>query len=80
VLLGLNSMLLTRSPPWLMLIVGPHTRMGVDTRVPLKFGRAIAKGDYVAAHALLTRRAQESHPPEALISELMRYCSGREVT
>jgi hypothetical protein len=40
--------------------------MGVDTRVPLKFGRAIAKGDFVAAHALLTKGAQESHPPEAL--------------
>jgi hypothetical protein len=40
--------------------------MAVDKTVPLQFGRAIAKGDFAAAHALLTERAQESHPPEVL--------------
>ena len=40
--------------------------MAVDTQVPLQFGRAIAQGDFVGAHALLTRQAQELHPPEAL--------------
>ena len=40
--------------------------MAVDTTVPMEFGRAIAKGDFVSAHRLLTKKAQECHSPEAL--------------
>ena len=40
--------------------------MSVDTRVAVEFGRAIAQGDFVAAHALLTKQAQQLHPPDAL--------------
>jgi hypothetical protein len=40
--------------------------MSVDTQVPLEFCRAIAHGDFVAAHAFLTTQAKELHPPEAL--------------
>jgi len=40
--------------------------MGVDTRVAVEFGSAVAQGDFVAAHALLTKQAQESHPAETL--------------
>jgi hypothetical protein len=40
--------------------------MAIDTTVPLQFGRALADGDFAAAHALLTKLAQESHPPEVL--------------
>jgi hypothetical protein len=40
--------------------------MNVDTRVAVQFGSAIAQGDFLAAHALLTNHAQESHSPRAL--------------
>jgi hypothetical protein len=40
--------------------------MAIDTRVAEQFGRAVAEGDFAAAHALLTDEAQRSHSPEAL--------------
>ncbi len=40
--------------------------MAVDTRVAEQFGLAVAKGDFAAAHALLTRDAQILHSPADL--------------
>ena len=40
--------------------------MAVDTRVAEQFGRAIAQGDFAAAHSLLTEGAQTAHSPESL--------------
>ena len=40
--------------------------MAVDTRVAEQFGRAIAKGDFAAAHELLTEDAKTSYSPEHL--------------
>ena len=40
--------------------------MDIDTRVAEQFGKAIAQGDFAAAHALLTIQAQRSHSPGTL--------------
>jgi hypothetical protein len=40
--------------------------MAVDRQVPLQFGRAISQRDYLGAHSLLTKGAQELYPTEVL--------------
>jgi hypothetical protein len=49
--------------------------MAVDTRVAEQFGRAIAQGDFAAAHALLTNNVKASHSPKDLKEAVERMIS-----
>jgi len=40
--------------------------MSIDTQVAEQFGEAVAIGDFAAAHALLTKRAQQAHSVQAM--------------
>ena len=44
--------------------------MSIDTQVAEEFGKAVAHGDFVEAHALLTEQAQNLYSPAALEQEV----------
>ena len=49
--------------------------MPVATQVAEHFGRAVAEGDFAAAHAMLTKKAQLSHSPAELAASVEKMIS-----